>query len=69
VARVQVPNHPYAMYETVADRDPRYFWIFFYCTQCGDVSRKQCSNPQRLSHWVLVYATNHGHNMKPYVRL
>ncbi len=60
-----VPNHPYASYRAVDSNDPRYFWIFFFCSACGDMSRKQCSRPNLLSHWVLVYATNHAHGLRP----
>jgi hypothetical protein len=63
--RLRVPNHPYVTYETVNGRNG--FWIWFFCSSCGDVSRKQCSRPHLVSHWVLVYATQHGHDVRPRV--
>lgn len=59
-----VPNLPHVQYATTHDPYGRYF-IHFHCTTCGDVSQKQCTNPERTGYWVLVYATQHGHGKAP----
>lgn len=62
-----VPNLAHVMYAGAADRYGRYF-IRFHCRRCGDVSQKQCSNPERTGYWVLHYAQQHGHGFRPVLR-
>lgn len=59
-----IGNHPYAKIQTKTDQMGR-FWIFFFCSFCGDRSRKHCMNPQRVDQHAFRYATLHAHGLRP----
>lgn len=61
---LQVPNHPFAQYETGYDAHGQ-FWVRCRCTHCGDTWQKPCSQPQRASLHVYRYALQHGHGFLP----
>ncbi len=57
----EVPGH-HAKYDAFTDRYGD-FWIWFYCTVCGDVSRKRCYRPQLVTRWVMYYCDDHAHGL------
>lgn len=64
IVPMPVPGHPHAAYATKRDRHGQ-FWIHFWCYHCRDHTVKLCSRPHMTGHWVLQYATLHGHGLRP----
>jgi hypothetical protein len=42
-----------------------HYMIYFHCKRCNDMSQHRCEHPERRDYWVLTYAMQHGHGMRP----
>ncbi len=64
---VPVPNHPYATYRAGPNAVGQW-WIQCACRHCGDTWSKRCFYPDRTNQWVMRYAQQHAHGLRPMVR-
>lgn len=55
-----VPNYPNVGYDVTQDQYG-HVWIDFFCSACGDHSRKRCENAARAPYWASYYAKMHAH--------
>ena len=62
-----VPNHPYATYSAGPDAHGRW-WIRCACRACGEKWEKPCFYPERTSGWVMRFAQQHAHGLRPVIR-
>jgi hypothetical protein len=58
--RFHVPQMPHIRYEKRTEPTGQV-WLHFSCNGCSDHTRKPCSNVQRATYWLQIYAGLHQH--------